>query len=90
VLVKDGFIESRPLSSFDSITVVSVLKEAADKINKYATDFRKGITDRINLMEALVRELKRLHDLNKLHAEETAPDQYVMPEITSEDLESPP
>jgi hypothetical protein len=88
LLVKPEMIESRPLSTFDSITVVAVLKEVADSITKYAKTFRSDITERINLMDVLVRELKRLHDLNKLHSEEGTPDQFAIPEISSEDLDS--
>lgn len=88
VLVKHDIIESQPLYKFDSTTVVDVLSGAAEEINKYAKEFRTGISDRINLMESLVKELKRLHDLNKMRSEEVAPDQYSMQGVASEDLES--
>jgi hypothetical protein len=86
VLVKSDLIESQPLFKFDSITVVAVLSEAASELNKYAKSFRAGINSRISLMETLVRELKRLHDLSKMHSEEVAPDQFSMPGIASDDL----
>ncbi len=88
VLVKHDTIESQPLHKFDSITVVDVLSEAAEEINKYAKGYRSGISNRINLMESLVKELKRLHDLNKMHSEEVAPDQYSMQGVASEDVEN--
>ncbi|MBI2937019.1 MAG: hypothetical protein HYY22_02300 [Thaumarchaeota archaeon] len=90
VLVKHDIIESQPLYKFDSTTVVEVLSEAADELNKYAKGFRTGISNRISLMETLVKELKRLHDLNKMHSEEVAPDQYSMQGIASDDLEHAP
>lgn len=90
VLVKSGVIESQHLSKFDSPTVAAVLKEAALKITDYAKTYREDTAGRINLLEKLTRELKKLHDLNKLREEDASPDQYMMPEISSEDLENTP
>jgi hypothetical protein len=90
VLVKSKIIESQPLSKFDSPTVVAVLTEAAMKITDYAKKYREDIGGRISLLEKLAHELKKLHDLNKLREEDVTPDQYMVPEISSENLENTP
>lgn len=87
VLIKKDVIDSQHLSKLDSPTVVAVLKEAAYKINIHAKKYREDLMDRISLLEKLTRELKKLHDLRKLQEEDVAPDQYLTPEVSSEELE---
>lgn len=87
VLIKKDAIDSQHLSKLDSPTVVAVLKEAAYRINIHAKKHREALMDRIALLEKLTRELKKLHDLKKLQEEDLAPDQYLTPEVSTEELE---
>lgn len=90
ILIKKDTVDSQHLSKLDSPTVVAVLKEAAFNINIHAKKHREALTDRINLLEKLTRELKKLHDLKKLQEEDVAPDQYLTPEVSTEQLERSP
>lgn len=88
VLVKNNVIESQHLSKYESPIVVDILKEAVPKITDYAKKHRETLGERIGLLEKLTRELKKLHDMKKIQEEDVAPDQYLLPEISSEDLEN--
>lgn len=88
VIIKPNFIESQHLSDFDSPTVVSVMKEAAGKITQYAKKYRGDMGKRISLLEKIARELKKLQDLNKIRDENIATDDYMMPEISSEESDN--
>ena len=39
------------------------------------------------LLEKLAKEIKKLHDLNKMREEDVAPAQYMVPEISTEGLD---
>jgi hypothetical protein len=88
VIERDGHVDAQHLSKYDSPTVVGVMKEAAKKITDYAKRYREDIVNRIDLLEKLARELKKLQDIKKVGEEDKAQqDQFLIPEISSEDLE---
>jgi len=86
--MKDGGLESRPLSSYDAAKVVSVVKEGAESLSEYAKDYREGLVDRITILERLTRELRKLQDMQKMQESiDVEADQYMTPEITSDNTE---
>ena len=60
VIHDDGLISSKPLDEFDSETAVKVISDCLPKLRVVATNHRKRIGARVNVLEEVIRELRKL------------------------------
>jgi hypothetical protein len=75
VVVKhtDGRTISVPLSKFKSGEILSILQEATPPLKKVIAEKRKEIGDRVELMEKILKELKKASSNLKQRKEEIEP-----------------
>ncbi len=75
VVVKhtDGRSISVPLSKFKSGEILAILQEATPPLKKVIAEKRKEIGERVELMEKILKELKKASSTMKLRKQEIEP-----------------